>query len=68
MFAEAESAQPKETVPRSNKQFANTQPISSLGLKDSNKLLSQSRGGPGQQPGSRRELPNDKRLIQGSTN
>ena len=50
--------------------FSNTQPISSQGLKEGNKLLSNSRGGAGngQQPGSRRELPNDKGVIQGASN
>ena len=50
--------------------FSNTQPITSHGLQEGNKLLAQSRGGAsnGGQPGSRRELPNEKgTMIQGST-
>ena len=48
--------------------LASTQPISSQGLQEGNKLLSNSRGGAGngQQPGSRRELPNEKVAIQGT--
>lgn len=47
--------------------LSSTQPISSQGLQEGNKLLSQSRGN-GQQPGSRRELPNDKGMIQVTSN
>lgn len=59
---------PAKQISTSNRQkktnFSNTQPISSQGLQEGNKMLAQSRGG--QQPGSRRELPNDKGMIQGS--
>jgi len=64
------SATAKDSNQRQQKKgFSNTQPISSQNLQESNKLLSQQRGGAGgQQPGSRRELPNEKGLIQGSQN
>lgn len=68
--AKESSSNAQQSRVKKNNNFSNTQPINSHGLQEGNKLLAQSRGGAGNggQPGSRRELPNEKGMIQGSSN